>query len=92
MDANNTDGHVNTNWTSDNQMFTATLLMKVTTVLIMYLTPIIIGKSSFTKIKILFNVSNPHKCVRIYGTSFEFFTISNSARSGSLLLKVPNIY
>ena len=87
MDANNTDGHVNSNWTSDNQMFTATLLMKVTTVLIMYLTPIIIGKSSFTKIKILFNVSNPHKCVRI-----EFFTISNSARSGSLPLSLPNIY
>ena len=49
MDVNNSDGSVNSSWTSDNQIFTATLLMKVTTALIMYLTPIIIGKYFFSQ-------------------------------------------
>ena len=66
MDANNTDGHVNSNGTSDNQMFTATTLMKVTTVLIMYLTPIIIGKFFLTKINILFNVWSQDMCKNLW--------------------------
>ena len=44
MDANSSDGSSSGNWTSGDQTFTATTLMKVTTVLIMYCTPIIIGK------------------------------------------------